>query len=251
MRSLPIVAAALGLLAPPAHSQVPLRLPPATPVQRIQPDTNRPAPSCALQRRVYNMPDRPIRAFMGDSGLVGLMDTLVVLWTPPSEVIDIVFSPWDSILPHRRRAVDSLWARDSVRLLEALTMIILDRRGYGNYAAGQASEEYERLWGRELPLLQYSIWAGDFFRVFLLLTALQPPLSPAAQDVVLGLACEPAWLVQVAERDSILVSSLDLVNTTTPAWLKDAALVIYAARPLLTGAHLATLESVERSAARP
>jgi hypothetical protein len=165
------------------------------------------------------------------------------MWLPDHHSIDPPYSAAeDSSYGHRRRMLDSLWAKDSVRLLRALTTIIVDYTHYGWYFGDGASSEYRRLWGRERPLLANRATDWDYSNILLYFNALRPPLSSSAQDVVLGFACDAAWQLQAVLRDSTYRHAY--LEGSMIYWPRGALMVVdNARRRLLTGAHLAALES--------
>ena len=205
-------------------------------------------PTCSPERRIRELPKGSgtiVNILYTDPRLTPLLDSLVQLWTPEYFVIDAPVSPrLDSLFRHRNQVVDALWARDSVRLLEALTTIIVDHTHYALYFGREAASDYQRLWGKERPLLANTVNDWDYSRILVYLNALRPPLSAAGQDVVLGLACDAAWQLQAVRRDSKYLRAF--VYGSAIYWPAGALMVVDNARDLLTGPHLTVLEKAMR-----
>ena len=201
-------------------------------------------PTCDPAMRVRALPSGSaeiVQLHSLDPKLAPLLDSLVRLWTPETFVIDEpVGRRLDSLSAYRLQEVNRLWSHDSARLVRAFTTMIVDNNAYGLYLAEQASFHYHRLWGRELPLLANTINDWSYERSVTTLQALKPPLSDAAQAVVLGMGCDAAWQLQAVQKDPALLRAY--LTEHVIYWPRGATMVVNYVRPLLAGPYLQALD---------
>jgi len=181
------------------------------------------APTCAAAGRIRVLPgSRPPQA---EPPLHHLADSLVASWP---------LWQYDRTWPFAAN-VDAAWKADSTRLIGALALIIQYESIYGTAAADVASEAYQRLWGRTEPLLAASPGDWNPVRIYTYLTALQPPLAPKAQDVVLSYACDAVWLLRAVKQDATYYTAWSDGNAIL--WPRALVSVIDVAGSLLSGSH--------------
>ncbi|HJS47448.1 MAG TPA: hypothetical protein VJ773_05620 [Gemmatimonadales bacterium] len=116
------------------------------------------------------------------AALAGMLDaTAPQPHGPPKQLLD---------------SVAVLWLADSLGVEAALAQLVVDELGTTGAQARQAAALYRRFSGRTAPLLRKAPLEWSFSRLPLIVASIRVAESPAAADLLFGLACIAAWHVE-------------------------------------------------------